>query len=134
MGNCRRLAVFASLSVSVAALSCSSDDARPPDEPNVAESVGALTSIQSDWEDGSLGGWFPFGSPTLTNSTEQALTGTHSLKTTNRTATFNGPGIGLTGQVTPGVSYRVQVSARLAAAETPTQLRVTVMRTLSDGS
>ena len=134
MGNRRRLAVLASLSVSVAALGCSDDDARPSDGPSVGQSTAALTSIQSDWEDGSLGGWFPFGSPTLTNSTEQALTGTHSLKTTNRTATFNGPGIGLTGQVTPSTGYRVQVSARLAAGEAPTQLRVTVMRSLSDGS
>jgi endo-1,4-beta-xylanase len=134
MGNRRRLALLASLSVSVAPLGCFNDDARPPDAPSVAQTTEALTSIQSDWEDGSLGGWFPFGSPTLTNSTEQALTGTHSLKTTSRTATFNGPGISLTGQVTPGASYRVQVSARLAAGEPPTQLRVTVMRSLSDGS
>ena len=134
MGNRRRLTLFASLLVSAAALGCSSSDALPPDAPSVAQSIGPLTSIQSDWEDGGLGGWFPFGSPTVTNSTEQALTGTHSLKTTNRTATFNGPGISLTGQVTPGVSYRVQVSARLAAGEVATQLRVTVMRTSSDGS
>src|SRR5262249_20151734 len=50
------------------------------------------------------------------------------------TATFNGPGISLTGQVSPGVNYRVSVAARLVTGQAPTQLRVTVMRTLSDGT
>src|SRR5215468_11492558 len=134
MGNRRRLTLFASLSISVAALGCCNDDAPSPDAPSVAESIGSLTSIQSDWEDGSLGGWFPFGSPTLTNSTEQALTGTHSLKTTNRTSGFMGPAISLTGQLSPGPTYRVSVAARLVAGQAATTVKVTVQRSMSDGT
>src|SRR6185369_7976749 len=80
--------------------------------------------ISNDFEDGTTQGWFPFGSATVANATDLAFSGTHSLKTTNRTATYMGP----------GTSYSVSVRARLAAGETPTSLRVTVMRTLPDGS
>jgi len=132
MRTCRLLIVFASSFLAIQIAGCSNDPAPQPDDTGTV--AVALTSIQNDWEDGTTQGWFPFGSPTLTNSTEQALTGTHSLKTTNRTATFMGPGTSLTGQVTAGVNYRVSVAARLAAGEAPTQLRVTVMRTLSDGT
>ena len=94
---------------------------------DVPDHVGALTGpIQNDFEDGTTQGWFPFGSPTVANSTEQAFTGTHSLKTTGRTASFMGPGLSLTGQLTAGATYRVSVAARLAAGEAPTTLRVTV--------
>ncbi|MBW8868891.1 MAG: carbohydrate binding domain-containing protein [Acidobacteria bacterium] len=127
------LIVFASSFLAIQIAGCSNDLPAPPAD-DTSTIVSALTSIQSDWEDGTTQGWFPFGSPTLTNSTEQALTGTHSLKTTNRTATFMGPGTSLTGQVTPGTNYRVSVAARLAAGEAPTQLRVTVQRSMSDGT
>src|SRR5262249_5886320 len=119
MVRVNRPLIVASLCFVVAAVACSND--APPPEPSDTVGIGALTNIQSDWADGTLQGWFPFGSPTLTTSTEQALTGTHSLKTTNRTATFNGPGISLTGQVSPGVNYRVSVAARLVTGQAPTQ-------------
>jgi endo-1,4-beta-xylanase len=134
MRKFRGLIVFASSFLAVNIAGCDNDPAPAPPSDNTGTIAVALTSIQNDWEDGSTQGWFPFGSPTLTNSTEQALTGTHSLKTTNRTATFMGPGISLTGQVTPGTNYRVSVAARLVAGEAPTTLRVTVMRTMSDGT
>src|SRR5262252_1321264 len=100
MGIRVRFTLFALCLLSIAATSCGNDEASPP--PVDPTEGSALTSIQNDWEDGSTQGWFPFGSPTLTNSTEQALTGTHSLKTTNRTSTFMGPATSLTGKLTPG--------------------------------
>src|SRR5881394_427645 len=124
--------VFASSLLVVQIAGCSNDPASPPSDTGAI--AVALTSIQNDWEDGTTQGWFPFGSPTLTNSTEQALTGTHSLKTTNRTATFMGPGTSLTGQLTPGTTYRVSVSARLVGGQAPTTVRVTVQRSMSDGT
>jgi endo-1,4-beta-xylanase len=109
--------------------------------PNTAETEttetvsSALTGpIQNDWEDGSTQGWFPFGSPTLTNVTEQANTGTHSLKITNRTATFMGPGTSLTSQLSAGVTYRVSVATRLVAGQAPAGLKVTVTRSFADGT
>jgi endo-1,4-beta-xylanase len=95
----------------------------------------ALTGpIQNDFEDGTLQGWGPFGSPVLTNSTDVAFSGTHSLLTTGRTASFMGPGLNLTGQLTPGATYRVSTAVRLQAGQAPTTIRVTVMRTLPDGT
>jgi endo-1,4-beta-xylanase len=106
------------------------------DQTEAVQTTRAALSgpIQNDWEDGTLQGWAPFGSPTLTNSTEQAFTGTHSLKTTNRTASFMGPSINLVSQLTPGANYRVSVAVRLAAGEAPTTFRVTAMRTPTGGS
>ena len=112
--------------------------AASPDAPQagpVHRATSALSGpLQNDFEDGTTQGWFPFGSPTVANSTDVANTGTHSLLTTNRTATFMGPGTSLTGQLTAGASYKVSVAARLAAGSSPTTLSVTVMRTLSDGT
>src|SRR5215831_18536713 len=126
-----RVTLFASLSLSMAAVSCGTDEGpATPSDPT----VGSALTIQNDWEDGSTQGWFPFGSPTLTNSTEQALTGTHSLKTTNRTATFMGPATSLTGKLSPGTNYRVSVAVRLVAGQAPTTVKVTVQRSMSDGT
>jgi endo-1,4-beta-xylanase len=107
----------------------------PRDPETVRTTAAALTGpIQNDFEDGTTQGWGSFGGPTVTNSTDVANTGTHSLKTTGRTAGFNGPSLTLTNQLTAGVNYNVSVAARLAAGEVPTTLRVTVQRTLSDGT
>src|SRR5262252_6769324 len=78
-------------------LGCTAGSGSDLHQADSIESVSAaLTSpLQNDWEDGTLQGWAPFGSPTLANSTEQAFTGTHSLKTTNRTTGFMGPSINL---------------------------------------
>ena len=117
MRRCDRLGISASLCLIVAAVGCA-NDAAPPDVPTFERIAGALTGpIQDDFEDGTTQGWFPFGSPTVANSTDVAFTGTHSLETTNRTATFMGPGLSLTGQLTAGASYHVSVAARLVAGQ-----------------
>jgi endo-1,4-beta-xylanase len=108
-------------------------------QPSSSVDVESVTSalsgpISNDFEDGTTQGWFAFGSCTVGNSTDVAFSGTHSLLTTNRTATFNGPGTSLTGQLTAGATYHVSVAARLAPGQSPVNLKVTVMRTLSDGS
>ena len=110
-----------------------SDLGRP--DPTETVSSALTGTLQYDFEDGSTTGWFGFGSGlTLTNSTDVANTGTHSLLTTGRNATFNGPGTSLTGQLTVGATYTVSLAARLTAGEAPTTVKVTVQRTLSDGS
>ena len=115
-------------------LSCTAAPDAAETETTQTVSSALTGPIQNDWEDGTTQGWFPFGSPTLTNVTEQANTGTHSLKITNRTATFMGPGIGLTGQLSAGITYRVSVATRLVAGQAPTGLKVTVMRSFADGT
>src|SRR5262249_50907173 len=91
-------------------------------------------SISYDFEDGTTQGWFPFGSPTVANSTDVANTGTHSLKTTNRTASFMGPGVSLQGQLTQGATYQVTVSVRMVAGQPATTIMPTFQRTPTGGS
>jgi endo-1,4-beta-xylanase len=116
-----RLIVLASFGLAAAGVGCS-NDSPPAPKPDDTAVAAALVSIQSDFEDGSTQGWFPFGSPTLTNSTDVANTGTHSLKITNRTSGFMGPGISLTGQLSPATTYRVSVATRLVAGQAATGL------------
>ncbi|HXU61480.1 MAG TPA: endo-1,4-beta-xylanase [Polyangia bacterium] len=94
----------------------------------------APAPISYDFEDGGTDGWFPFGSPTVVNSTELAFTGTHSLKITNRTANFMGPGVSLQGQLTKGATYQVTVSARMVTGEAASTLQATMQRTPTGGS
>ena len=125
---------WVSLWLGVVAVGCSTDRA-PTADPDVQQVTSALTgTLSSDFEDGTTQGWFPFGSPTVTNSTDVANTGTHSLLTTNRTSGFMGPGISLTGQLTAAANYHVSVAARLMAGQAATGLKVTVMRSFADGT
>jgi len=97
-------------------------------------SADAQTVVSNDFEDGTTQGWIPRGPVLLTNTTEAANTGTHSLKTTGRTAGFNGPALNLLGVLSPGTPYQVTVAVRLASGEPATQLIVTVQRTPSGGT
>jgi endo-1,4-beta-xylanase len=132
MGKRGGLVVFASFCLVGAAVGCSNDSA--PADPPAQGISGALVSIQNDFEDGSLQSWIPRGPVTLTNTTEQAFAGTHSLKTTGRTAGFNGPSLNLLGVLTKGATYQVGVSVRLLAPAAPTTIRVTMQRTPTGGS
>ena len=96
--------------------------------------MAAQTVVQNDFEDGTTQGWVPRGTAVLTNTTEAANTGTHSLKTTGRTAGFNGPSLDVLGKLSAGTVYQVTAAVRLVAGEAPTQLIVTVQRTPTGGS
>src|SRR5262249_18851844 len=91
-------------------------------------------AISYDFEDGTTQGWFPFGSPTVANSTDVANTGTHSLKTTTRTASFMGPGVSLQGQLIKGATYQVTVAVRMVAGQPATTILPTFQRTPTGGS
>ena len=71
-----------------------------------ALSADAQTVVSNDFEDGTTQGWIPRGTAVLTNTTEAANTGTHSLKTTGRTGGFNGPALNLLGVLSPGTPTR----------------------------
>ena len=91
--------------------------------------------LVADFEDGTADGWIPRGSGVvLTNATNQADTGTHSLLTTGRTQGFMGPSIDLTSQLTQGATYQVSVAARLVTGTPATTLNLTVQRTPTTGS
>lgn len=96
----------------------------------VPSTARAQTIIQNDFEDGTLQGWIPRGGGVvLTNSTEAALAGANSLKTTGRTQGFHGPSLNVLGALIKGATYQVTVSVRLVAGQAPTTVRVTVQRT-----
>ncbi|HKX32209.1 MAG TPA: carbohydrate binding domain-containing protein, partial [Blastocatellia bacterium] len=100
--------------------------------PAIAQ-TGSL--IRNDFEDGTLQGWIPRGGGVvLTNSTEVAQSGTHSLKTAGRTAGFHGPSLDLLGRVLKGGTYQISASVRLVAGQPASQLRATMQRTLADGT
>src|SRR5262245_1443549 len=91
-----------------------------------------VTIVQNDFEDGTLQNWIPRGPVTLTNTNEvPAHGGTRSLKTTGRTAGFHGPSLNAFGLLAKGATYQVTAWVRLVAGESPTQIRVTMQRTVS---
>jgi len=134
MGKRTGLVVVASSCLVVIGAGCSNESA--PAEDDIAQISSALTApIQNGFEDGTLQGWIPRGGTVvLTNTTEAAFAGTRSLKTTGRTAGFNGPSLTLTGQLVKGATHQVGVSVRLVAGEAPTTIRVTMQRTLAGGA
>ncbi len=72
--------------------------------------------------DGGLDGWAPFGPVSLSNSTSappDPKGNTHSLLTSNRTATFMGPSLDLLGVngVVAGATYHVSAYVLLAAPD-----------------
>ncbi|MBV9406651.1 MAG: endo-1,4-beta-xylanase [Acidobacteriaceae bacterium] len=96
--------------------------------------AGAQTIVQDDFEDGTTQGWAPFGSDTVSNSTDVSHSGSHSLKTTNRTATYMGPGLDVTSNLVAGATYQFSVWVRLVAGGSPATLNMTVKRTPTGGS
>jgi endo-1,4-beta-xylanase len=94
----------------------------------------AQTIISSDFEDGTVQGWGVFGSGTVSNSTDVAHGGTHSLLITGRTANFNGPSISVLGTVSKGATYQVTAWVRLATGTPATQINITAFRNLASGA
>ena len=123
------------LSMAVAALGCTAGPDRSQG-PTVESARSALTgSLSADFEDGGNDGWIPRGSGvSISNSTDVANTGTHSLLTTGRSAGFMGPSIDLTSQLQQGANYRIAVFARLVAGTPATTVNLTMQRTPASGS
>ena len=96
----------------------------PPAGPP-GNTLGAAATFES----GALEGWFSrTGVEIVTNTTADAHSGTRSLLTTNRDATFRGPAFNVTNVIFNGSRYRVEVWAKLAPGEASTQLRVSLER------
>jgi endo-1,4-beta-xylanase len=91
--------------------------------------ASAQTVVQNDFEDGTPQGWTPRGGTVvLSNTTEAAASGARSLKTTGRTAGFNGPSLNLLGTLSKGAVYQVTASVRLVAGQPADSLKITVQR------
>jgi endo-1,4-beta-xylanase len=82
---------------------------------------GGTTVAQYTWSDGGLDGWFPFGSPTLTNampSVADPAGNANALLTSNRTAGYMGPALNLLNlNLSAGATYQVTAYVLLAAPD-----------------
>jgi endo-1,4-beta-xylanase len=81
-----------------------------------------------DFEDGTTQGWFGRGSATVAATTEVAHAGTHALRTTGRTASWNGPSVELAGKLLTGATYTISAQVRLVAGTAPGTLQLTMQR------
>jgi endo-1,4-beta-xylanase len=76
------------------------------------------TGITSTFEDGGLDGWSSrTGSSSVTNSTAEAHTGTHSLLTTGRVANYDGPQINVSNKMYNGSEYNISGWVRLVPTD-----------------
>ena len=90
------------------------------------------SGITTTFEDGGLDGWSSRAGSTLTNTTEDAHSGSHSLLITNRTADFDGPQISVNNKMYVGSSYSISVWVKLAPTATQADtLRVSLQTTLA---
>ena len=98
-----------------------------------AAAADPVVVVQNDFEDGTVQGWVPQGSVTLAASIEAAHAGTQSLKTTGRTATWNGPSKNLRPTLQKNTTYEFSAFVRLVAGQPASTLKATMKRT-SGGS
>lgn len=70
--------------------------------------------ITSDFEDGTTDGWGGFAGASVAVSNLEANTGSNSLLVSNRTQTFQGPGIDLTSVLTANQTYLFKIAVRLS--------------------
>jgi len=99
-----------------------------------AAQPAAAQLVSNGFEDGTTQGWGPRGGVTVTSSTDVAHTGTHSLKTLGRTASWNGPALDLRTVLPRNATYRVTAWVRLVAGEPTSNLKLTLQRTPVGGS
>jgi endo-1,4-beta-xylanase len=114
------------------ALGCGNRGTSKTEEVTATERSALTLITQHDWEDGTLKGWIPRGGTVvLTNTTEAAADGTRSLKTTGRTAGFNGPSLNVFPMLVKGATYEFTVKARLVTGELGTTVKTTMQQTSS---
>lgn len=94
------------------------------DDFTVVTSNGGCTNppdnsgLFSDFEDGTLQGWSTrFNLNTVTNTTADAHTGSHSLIVTGRTQNFQGPARDITGKMCNGQQYWLEVWVKMAPGQ-----------------
>src|ERR1044071_5015908 len=85
--------------------------------------------VQHDFEDGTTQGWISRGGGVaLASVTEAAYQGARSLKTTGRTANWNGPSLNVLGLLQKGVTYEITGYVRLVSGQPASTLKFTVER------
>jgi endo-1,4-beta-xylanase len=104
------------------------------DEVIISELVAPPTPDSVyDFEDGTTQTWFERGDETITATTAMPHSGSYSLLTTGRTATWNGPGLDLLPITDPDATYNIDLYVRLTAGSPASEIHATVARTI-DGN
>lgn len=88
------------------------ETAGPPTGPQDNSGIG------TNFEDGGLDGWSSRAGCTLTNTTADAHSGSHSLLVTGRTAAYDGPQINVSNKMYNGSTYSISVWVKLAPTAT----------------
>ena len=97
-----------------------------------ADTAGTTNLITNGtFDTGNTAPWAPRGPVTLTATTEDSASGTHSLKVTGRTSTWNGPSIDLKTVLKKDITYNISlkvkvVSGQATAGAENTEQKVTV--------
>ncbi|HVX56259.1 MAG TPA: carbohydrate binding domain-containing protein, partial [Candidatus Saccharimonadales bacterium] len=87
-----------------------------------APAPGGSTVASWTFNDGGTDGWFPFGSPTLTNTAipvPNEFGDSHALLVSNRTGSYMGPAVDLTqiANIRAGATYQVTAYVLLAVPD-----------------
>jgi GH35 family endo-1,4-beta-xylanase len=91
--------------------------------------AGTGTNIinDSDFENGTTGGFWSWGAGTIANTTTRAFTGTHSISMTNRTG--NSPFVvSMTNSAVAGTTYKASVWATIGNAASATAYITTALQ------
>lgn len=99
-----------------------------------AQAVDPVVVMHSDFEDGTTQGWFGRGAAALSVNADAAHAGANGLRTTGRTATWNGPGRNVLNTVQKGATYAIEAQVRLVPGQTQTAVQMTMQRTPDGGS
>src|SRR5438874_4732041 len=95
--------------------------------PNPPDNSGFLSAF----ENGTTQGWAGRGTAQVANTTADAHSGAHSLSVTNRTASWNGPSLDITGKMCNGSQYAVIFWVKMAPGQPQTTIRVSLQLTLA---
>ncbi len=108
-----------------------SEIAPAPIPPSQQDNSG----IGSTFEDGGLDGWSSrTGSSTLTNTTDEAHSGTHSLLVTGRVANYDGPQISVNNKMYVGSVYNLSAWVRIDATDGSNHVINMSLQTTSQGT
>ena len=103
----------------------------PPPTASQQDNSGITTTF----EDGGLDGWSSrTGSSTVTNSTDAAHSGTHSLLTTGRIANYDGPQINVSNKMYVGSVYNLSAWVMLQPNDGSSHIINMSLQTSLDGN
>jgi endo-1,4-beta-xylanase len=108
-----------------------------PEEPGEPQGPGepSVSAFVYDFEDGTMMGWTSRGEESTSVTEEAAHSGSRSLKSFNRTQSWNGPSRDLLALLQPNTTYRISAFVRLGAIpDSPSTVRLTMENKASGAS